>query len=138
MPPKCMSCNYSPVMMKYAILHKLPGIGEDIFLQKLYWQNSSNQIKMLTDVISRHTKQEDKDEYSSTYRTHYMRRTVDLCKMIFKSTVKKSLFTKHRKIQLWSQSKIYKNSWCNKSSRNVREVLKVKGKEEKDFYLQKW
>lgn len=36
MPPKCMSCNYSPVMMKYAILHKLPGIGEDIFLQKLY------------------------------------------------------------------------------------------------------
>lgn len=62
-----MPRNYTPVMMKYEILDKLPGIEVRPYSCKSYI-DKTNQRKMLSDAISRHNKEEDKDEYNSTYR----------------------------------------------------------------------
>lgn len=68
MPPKCMSHSYTPVMTKYDMLDKLPDIGEVRPYSCKSCIDKTVQRKMPTDVISRHTEEEDKDEYNSTYR----------------------------------------------------------------------
>lgn len=56
-------------MTRYEILDKLPGIGEERpYFCKSYIHKTIQTEEMLTDVISSHSKEKDKDEYNSTYR----------------------------------------------------------------------